>query len=1339
MNEREIFIEALEKGSLEERRTYLDTACGDNPPLRSRIELLLKSHESAGSLLDHPVLGDDLPETVVGHTGGLPSEPPVDCMNLLGFLQPADESDHLGRLGQYEILEVVGRGGMGLVFKAQDTRLHRIVALKVLLPELAASPTARKRFLREARAAAAVSHDHVVTTYAVEESEAGNSPTSVPPYLAMEFIDGQSLQEKIDRQGALDLREILRIGMQAASGLAAAHAQGLIHRDVKPSNILLQNGVERVQITDFGLARAADDAAFTRTGEVAGTPQYMSPEQAQGQNVDARSDLFSLGSVLYAMCTGRSPFRAETTVASLHRVCNDTPRPIREVNPDIPKWLVAIIGRLLKKDPDDRFQTAEEVAKVLGKCLAHVQDPSSAPLPGGVYRMRRLPRGGRRWLAAASVLLTLTAALGVSEATGVTGLSATVVRIVTGEGTLVIEVDDPSVQVSLDGEELSITGAGLKEIRLRPGQYQFQAVKDGVPIKQELVTIARNGQRVMRVTREPAGPQPLTPAAAEKEAFVVLSGAGQKIAAFSTLADAVQGSSDGDTIEVRGSGPFIIDSIEIRGRALVIRAGDGFRPIIRLSHQGAQMNAPMLRSDANLVVQGLEFQRLGQSSDIPRGPCPVAIWGNGAFLRIANCEFRLDGGPLQVCVYADSSNTTVDVRNCCFVVRGSRSYCLSSGNLIRRCIVANCVLIGGHLLGIHDFGFPHDRGANVVLTNNTAVSPYETIPFKSLPDSQYYSPDGKRNSLAEPTRVDARHNIFDTVPVLRFVLHDEAPHPRDDFESLAHYLLSWRDEQNLYGPRRCAITWKLPEDVGPPPSVTNPEEWKQFWKEPDVEVTEGVIRYQGGDLLSRLASAPESITPDDVRLRSDSAGYQAGPDGKDLGANVDLVGPGEAYELWKLTPEYQDWQEETRRLIVGAAAQAKQPFVVLSGEGAEVVSFETLADAVLGSSPGDTIEIRGDGPFISEQIGITHPLLIRAGSGCRPIVRTTPEKPLESNSALFDVRSPLALEGLELQYLAPSPPGEHRTDVIVASAPLQMANCRLVLQSSKDFHSCCLNSWSAVRLINSEVMDCGNQETLSWLGRADQFVMENCIQVGFSIFNFREPEASLRLIGNTMIDPRRGPVGIRVHATPRDNSGYEPTRIVAARNCFDAGNSLFLFYQSRRDDSSQWETLAGWEALLPQLIAWDMADNLFAATPKLLALGVNDERDWQILGSDVSDWRRFWKAAETSTLKGTIRYQGGDLLARALAAPEKLTPNDFRLRPDSAGYRAGPDGKDLGADVDLVGPGEAYERWKLTPEYAKWLEDVARLMAGAGSQDAVSDAAAESESQPDTEQPAKDN
>src|SRR5262249_6237371 len=181
------------------------------------------------------------------------------------------------------------------------------------------------------------------------------------------------VQRKLDAAGPLELKTILRIGLQIAEGLAAAHRQGLIHRDIKPANILLENGIERVKITDFGLARAVDDASLTQSGYIAGTPLYMSPEQARGEVLDHGPDLFSLGSVLYTFCSGHPPFRGENMMAVLKRVCEDEPRRLREINADIPEWLEATISRLQQKAPGDRFATAREVADRLSHCLAQQQ------------------------------------------------------------------------------------------------------------------------------------------------------------------------------------------------------------------------------------------------------------------------------------------------------------------------------------------------------------------------------------------------------------------------------------------------------------------------------------------------------------------------------------------------------------------------------------------------------------------------------------------------------------------------------------------------------------------------------------------------------------------------------------------------------------------------------------------------------------------------------------------------------------------------------------------------------------------------------------------------------
>ena len=217
--------------------------------------------------------------------------------SILKLLDPPDDPRHLGRLGPYEVHDVIGQGGMGIVLKASDKGLGRTVAIKVLGPEWTFLASARQRFAREARAAASVAHEHVVAIHAVDSWKG-------IPYLVMQYVSGISLQDRIDREGPLRIVELLRIGMQVALGLAAAHAQGLVHRDIKPANVLLESGVERVKITDFGLARATADMSLSQSGVACGTPQYMAPEQTRCANVDPRADLFSLGSLMYAMCAG---------------------------------------------------------------------------------------------------------------------------------------------------------------------------------------------------------------------------------------------------------------------------------------------------------------------------------------------------------------------------------------------------------------------------------------------------------------------------------------------------------------------------------------------------------------------------------------------------------------------------------------------------------------------------------------------------------------------------------------------------------------------------------------------------------------------------------------------------------------------------------------------------------------------------------------------------------------------------------------------------------------------------------------------------------------------------
>lgn len=388
-----LMLAALEAATPAARAALLDRECGVDAELRQHVEELLAAHANPASILDRPAatpllaaaqLAADLQDAAEAAKEG--GTEPIS----LAFLAPPTRPGALGRLGHYEVQEVLGHGGFGIVLRAIDEKLQRNVAIKVMAPVIAVTSPARKRFLREARSAAAIRHENVVRIYAVEEQPL--------PFLVMEHIPGRTLQQKLDAEGPLDAGELLRLAVQTARGLAAAHAQGLIHRDIKPSNILLEGVVEpRVKIADFGLALAADDASQTQSGVFAGTPMYMSPEQAQGQKVDARADLFSLGSVLYTMLSGRPPFRAPSTLAVLRRVAEDQPRPIQEIIPEAPNWLCELIGTLHAKNPDDRFQTAQELAELLEACLRQVREHGPQAVPfrfpsvfAARMRMRRI-------------------------------------------------------------------------------------------------------------------------------------------------------------------------------------------------------------------------------------------------------------------------------------------------------------------------------------------------------------------------------------------------------------------------------------------------------------------------------------------------------------------------------------------------------------------------------------------------------------------------------------------------------------------------------------------------------------------------------------------------------------------------------------------------------------------------------------------------------------------------------------------------------------------------------------------------------------------------------------
>jgi tRNA A-37 threonylcarbamoyl transferase component Bud32 len=346
--------------------------CRGCPDLLSEVERRVAVMQRVQALATPPVVAEaDTRELVKAPDTLIPNGPPTNSP-----VRGVTDSPGL------RLIRVLGEGGMGRVWEAEDTTLRRRVAVKVMHPHVAARPEARERFLREARSAAAVHHDHVVPVFQVGEA-AGM------PFLAMPLLAGESLEARLKRDAVVSVAEAIRLARQAAEGLAAAHAKGLVHRDVKPGNLWLEALGEpataaagwRVKVLDFGLARWAEAAdGLTQPGSVLGTPGYMAPEQANGEMADARADLFSLGCVLYRMLAGRPAFGANTLTAALRAVAEHHPPPPAEVRPEVPMALSALTMRLLAKRPEDRPASAQAVASEL-RALEQARPVSSPVAP----------------------------------------------------------------------------------------------------------------------------------------------------------------------------------------------------------------------------------------------------------------------------------------------------------------------------------------------------------------------------------------------------------------------------------------------------------------------------------------------------------------------------------------------------------------------------------------------------------------------------------------------------------------------------------------------------------------------------------------------------------------------------------------------------------------------------------------------------------------------------------------------------------------------------------------------------------------------------------------------
>jgi hypothetical protein len=414
------------------------------------------------------------PSDVNGTQGGALPDP-----SLTDFLAPSQSDDELGRLGKYRVLKVLGHGGMGIVFLAEDPKLNRNVAIKAMLPALAASASAGKRFLREAQAMAAVKHDHIVTIFQVDEERG-------VPFLVMELLQGESLDDRLKRESKLPPAEVLRIGREIAEGLQAAHETGLIHRDVKGANLWLEAPRGRVKILDFGLARAASqEGVLTQEGAIVGTPAFMSPEQARGEPMDARSDLFSLGCVLYRVAAGKTPFKGKDAISTLLAVVNEQPRPLAEIDPDMPESVSELVMALLAKKPADRPASAKAVVEVIAGIEGGASPRTSghrSPQPKQEEGKRVVSSAGRGLLSARNRYVLTGAAVAVV-------LAVLVVTLRIRKELLVANVPEAGMSMLVDEEERAANDTkkvGLVDMAWRRHVASLSAVKQADAVAAKL-------------------------------------------------------------------------------------------------------------------------------------------------------------------------------------------------------------------------------------------------------------------------------------------------------------------------------------------------------------------------------------------------------------------------------------------------------------------------------------------------------------------------------------------------------------------------------------------------------------------------------------------------------------------------------------------------------------------------------------------------------------------------------------------------------------------------------------------------------------------------------------
>lgn len=990
-----------------------ESECPDHDQLARLVNCQLPE-ETVDQVLDHLVACRKCEETVAGLEEttrnvlpvgdgiqrSLPFEEETGCREAIERMIDAGPPDFELSIAtapikperifrDYRIVEQIGAGGMGTVYKALHQAMQRQVALKLLPEHRVSDSMTVARFQREMAVLGQLNHPHIVQAFD------GGVHTG-QHYLVMEFVDGVDLSSLVRDRGPLPMAEACLMIVQAASALQYASEKGIIHRDIKPSNLMLARQGEGasskavVKVLDLGLARALDQPdglhrvsdELTAAGQVMGTIDYMAPEQGtDSHQVDIRTDLYALGATLYKLLSGETPFAAHTNKPLLQRlaaIAQTDPTPIRQLRPDLPDKLAAIVHKLLAKNPDARFQSPKELIQALEPyCVGadlqrllqppgsqqETRDPQLPVEPGG-SRKNYVPR----WVMALGGL-------------GGACLLAVILVLFTKDGVVEVETPDGklpgdiSLVVSQNGADVQILQAENHwQARLAQGQYQVQLKggDDRFELKDSELTVSRFGRSVLTVRLKPPGGATPAPTAAPTQAgevaaipsesavaadgrpdsigsipdiarpFVVVDSQGNRRRDHQFANEALVALRSDEVLEVHGNGPFKVGQMTFQDTTLQIRAGEGFRPRfvagfdISLEHRNGSIGAVLwfVLNNVTLSVQGCDF--LGAPAD---QFCQFV--GTGSHWSFNDC--RLIQPWTRVGSVLRFEGEQLSIR------RSLVSHIAESGVFanvagVPQIELADCVMLGrGTVLNV-DGG----RSQKIDLKRNVF---HRVVPITI---------SSAESSDQHPVFV-AEENLF-AVPFSALVLSWNTTEPRSH--------LTWRGRGNRYLPTREGnLFGRAGTSEASPESLENVEGWNAYWQGPDDLKQETHAEYAWAPLdQSDWTMGRARIGAEVADARS------ANPELTGLGPNVEIVGSGKAYDIAR------NEQNEARLPLL-----EEGPFVLIR-EDQIVGGYVTLAQALERAQSGDVIEIRSDAsfpPVFIDQPTVGH-VTVRAGRGYQP-------------------------------------------------------------------------------------------------------------------------------------------------------------------------------------------------------------------------------------------------------------------------------------------------------------------------------------------------------------------